>query len=294
MRAVWSLWTKPLFEGPGDRWADLKSNLLSWILSFETIRSFYPQTKLYSDSPGVNLLVQRLGLGFQSVSTRLDDLQGYDPSWWALGKLLAYASEEEPFIHFDSDVFLWRALPPELTSCALVAQHAEMLTEERKRYYHPGALETAAAGTPDGRLPEEWRWYRNEYPGEPYAVCCGIFGGHDLDFIHRYAGLGFELLDSGVISGLEKKEDHMILIEQFLLAAKIEYERAVLGATREVGYVFADPDRPRPSRVGFTHLLGPSKRNPAVIAKLEERVRSQYPEPYERCLDVLKTMQAPG
>ena len=89
--------------------------------SFETIRSFYPQTKLYSDSRGVDLLVERLGLGFQSVSTQLDGMQGYDPSWWALGKLFAYASEEEPFIHFDSDVFLWRALPGEVTSCALVA-----------------------------------------------------------------------------------------------------------------------------------------------------------------------------
>jgi hypothetical protein len=295
VRAVWSLWTRPLFEGPGERWSGgLKANLLSWVLSFETIRSFYPQTKLYSDSLGVDLLVERLGLGFQSVSAQLDGLQGYDPSWWALGKLFAYASEEEPFIHFDNDVFLWRALPEAVTSCALVAQNPEVLTEERKLYYRPEALEMAASKACNGWLPKEWRWYRNDYTGDHYAVCCGVFGGHDLDFIHRYAGLGFELLDSGAIAALEKKEKHMILIEQFLLAATIEYERSVLGATREVGYVLASPDCPKRPRVGFTHLLGPSKRNPAVIAKLEEMVKSKYPETYERCLDVVKTMPAPG
>ena len=149
----------------------------------------------------------------------MDGLRGYDPSWWALGKLFAYAAEEEPFIHFDSDVFLWLALPEAVTSCPLVA---------------------------------------------------------------------------GAISALEKKEKHMILIEQFLLAATIEYERSVLGSTREVGYVFASPDCPGRPRVGFTHLLGPSKRNPAVIAKLAETVKSKYLETYERCLDVVKTMLAPG
>jgi hypothetical protein len=93
MRAVWSLWTKPLFEGPGDRWIDLKANLLSWILSFETVRAIYPETKLYTDSLGADVLVEGLGLDFQSVSTQLDDLRDHDPGWWALGKLFAYASE---------------------------------------------------------------------------------------------------------------------------------------------------------------------------------------------------------
>jgi hypothetical protein len=290
MRAVWSLWTRPLFEGPGDRWIDLKANLLSWILSFETIRAFYPQTKLYSDSRGADLLVNGLGLSFQSVSTQLDDLRDYDPSWWALGKLSAYASEEEPFIHFDSDVFLWQALPEEITSRALVAQNPEELTEERKVYYRPEALEAAVSKT-NGWLPKEWQWYRHHYPGTQYAICCGIFGGHDLDFIHRYARLGFELLDRadrGARSTLEKKGEHMILIEQFLLAATLEYERAVLRSTREVGYVFASPERARPRRIGFTHLIAGLKKNPAVIAKLEDRVRSNYPETYERCLSLVK------
>lgn len=294
MRAVWSLWTRPLFEGPGDRWIDLKANLLSWILSFETIRALYPRTKLYSDSLGADLLVEGLGLGFQSVSTQLDDLQGYDPSWWALGKLSAYASEEEPFIHFDHDVYLWRALPEEVTSCALVAQNPEVMTEERMLYYRPEALEAALSQACGAGLPKEWRWYRSAYPGVHYAVCCGIFGGHDLGFIRRYAELGLRLLgrdgNGEALSAMKKKEDHMLLIEQFLLAAVIEYERSVLGAAREVGYLFSSPEsaNTEASRLGFTHLIGGSKKNPAIIAKLEDRVRSKYPEIYRRCLDVIK------
>jgi len=296
MKAVWSLWTRPLFEGPGDRWIDLKANLLSWILSFETIRALYPQTKLYSDSLGADLLVQGLGLEFQAVSTQLDDLQDYDPSWWALGKLSAYASEEEPFIHFDSDVFLWRALPEEITTYALIAQNPEVITEERMRYYRPEALEDAISKACKGWLPEEWTWYRNAYLGAHYAICCGIFGGHDLDFIHRYARLGLEFLgrseNGEAFSKLEKKEGHMLLIEQFLLAATVEYERSLFGSTREVGYLFTSPEcaNTEASRLGYTHLIGGSKKNPRVIAKLEDRVRSRYPEIYQRCLEVTKTV----
>jgi len=297
MRAVWSLWTKPLFEGPGDRWIDLKANLLSWILSFETVRAIYPETGLYTDSPGADLLVEGLGLNFQSVSTQLDTLQGHDPGWWALGKLFAYASESEPFIHFDSDVFLWRALPEEITASALVAQSPEVLTEERKLYYRPEVLESAVAKAGKGWLPKEWIWYRNAFPGVPYAVCCGILGGHDLEFIHRYAGLAFEMLgraeNAGAISAIERKHDHMVLTEQFLLAAVLEYERSVLGSTREVGYLFSSPEcaNTEAPRLGYTHFIGGSKRNPRLIAKVEDRVRSKYPETYQRCLGVIKTRQ---
>jgi hypothetical protein len=86
----------------------------------------------------------------------------------------------------------------------------------------------------------------------------------------------------------------MVLIEQFLLAAVVEYERLVLGSNQEVGYLFASPEHANAEapRLGYTHFIGGSKRNPRLIAKVEERVRSKYPEACQRCLDVTKTRQS--
>lgn len=94
-------------------------------LSLLLARRHYPETALVTDSAGKALLVDTLGLSFTSVSTELDCLRDADPDLWALGKLVAYSIQDEPFIHLDTDVFLWRALPARLTSAPVLAQHRE-------------------------------------------------------------------------------------------------------------------------------------------------------------------------
>src|ERR1700733_2703918 len=114
MRAVWSFWSRPYQAHTGQRWSSPMHHLLAWGLSLDTARRHYPETVLVTDSAGKQLLVDRLGLGFKSVSTELDRLAGADPAWWALGKLVAYSLQDQPFVHIDSDVFLWKSLSKEV------------------------------------------------------------------------------------------------------------------------------------------------------------------------------------
>src|ERR1017187_9186373 len=111
MRAVWSFWSKPFLAGHGSVWAEPRQHWLSWILSLETAKCHLPETALYTDQVGADLLVDKLGLKFAEVSTVLDVLADEDPRWWALGKLRTYALQTTPFVHIDSDVFLWKPLP---------------------------------------------------------------------------------------------------------------------------------------------------------------------------------------
>src|SRR3954471_15845202 len=104
MRAVWSFWTKPWREHAGHDWPSEKHHLLAWILSFETARSHYPQTTLVTDDAGAEMLVDGLGLPFESVSTELNSLVQYDAALWMAGKLCAYRAQTEPFVHLDTDV----------------------------------------------------------------------------------------------------------------------------------------------------------------------------------------------
>src|SRR4051812_45760022 len=108
MRAVWSFWSKPWRARTGGTWRTERHHLLGWILSFEAARKHYPDTELITDDEGAQLLIDRLGLAFSRVSTSLNRLAAHDPRRWILGKLYAYREQSEPFVHLDTDVFLWK------------------------------------------------------------------------------------------------------------------------------------------------------------------------------------------
>src|SRR5450432_369119 len=125
MRAVWSFWSKPFFASNGRVWREPIHHLLAWGLSHRLARQHYPETVLITDNAGKRLLVDQLGLELTHVSTELERLQSVDPGWWALGKLVAYGLQDQPFVHLDTDVFLWKPLPPRLVSAPVFSQCPE-------------------------------------------------------------------------------------------------------------------------------------------------------------------------
>ena len=83
----------------------------------------------------------------------------------------------------------------------------------------------------------------------------------------------------------------MILAEQYLLAACIEYHRRRAGSPHggvDIAYLFesgaAASNRDRLMQAGFTHLIADAKRNPVFARRLEARVQRDYPEHYARCV----------
>jgi hypothetical protein len=82
---------------------------------------------LVTDDAGARMLVDGLGLQFTRVSTELNALAKHDPDWWNLGKIHAYHLQMEPFVHIDSDVFLWKRLPPRLEHADVFAQNPNMI-----------------------------------------------------------------------------------------------------------------------------------------------------------------------
>ena len=115
MRSVWSFWTPPFQARKGRVWRKPLHHFLAWGISLSAARRHYPETVLVTDQAGKKLLIDALvGLQFTAVSTELDCLRTVDPDWWALGKLVAYSIQDQPFIHLDTDVFLWK---PSSTRC---------------------------------------------------------------------------------------------------------------------------------------------------------------------------------
>lgn len=290
MRAVWSFWSRPHQAGHHRRWVSEKHHLLAWVLSVETARRHYPDTVLYTDADGARLLVDALALPFGRVSTLLDRIAGRDPGWWHLGKLCAYREQRKPFLHIDGDAFLWQPLPEEVAAGDVIAQNPEEFDFDGASWYQPMTVETAVSAA-GGWLPEEWAWYTARRVGT--ALCCGILGGHRVDFLRHYARTAIKVMEHprnrAAWPEVDERIEIAVLFEQYLLAAALAYhaerpdspyhgiEARCLFPTAEAS---RDPEAAR--RVGYTHLIGAAKADPVLCERLEARVRRDLPEAYER------------
>lgn len=296
MRAVWSFWSAPYLGYYHRLWFSERHHLLSWILSVRSAGRYYPDTWLFTDSDGARMLVDGLGLQFRHVDLRLEKLQesSYDSQWWVLGKLMTYAAQTGPFLHLDSDVFLWKPLPADVTDAPVFAQNPEVFYFEDQSLYR---LEPFLRGIElrGGWLPREWRWYARQRGNR--ALCCGILGGRNLNFIRHYANRAMEVIchrrNRPVWPTLGVRDN--ILVEQYFLAACLEYHRQN-GRSAHKGlapaYLFPSSaeafDPEQATRAGYTHLIGDAKSNRQIADSLERRVRCQYPDDYRRCLAYLE------
>jgi len=298
MRSVWSFWTKPFDYDRHRAWWSEKHHLLSWILSLETARRHYPRTWLITDSQGARMLVDGLGLEFESVSTCLDALQDCHPDWWALGKLYAYRCQHDPFVHIDSDVYLWKRLPSMLETADVFAQSPETFPLDSSSWYRPKAC-VDALNAVGGWVPEEWQWSVDRQCNQ--AACCGIFGGSHVEFIRHYADLGIKSVEhpdnQDGWSSLGGNMADNLFVEQYSIMACIEFHRQVknrFSSRLQMQYLFPGAEQaydPECSRqAGYTHLIGAAKRNRVLAERLERRVRRDYPEKYEACLRYLESV----
>ncbi len=285
---MWSFWSAPYLAHYRQAWARPLDHLLSWVISAQTAMRHYPDSMLVTDSPGRKLLVDRLGLPFAEVSTELDRLAGHDPDWWMLGKLVAYSQQTAPFVHIDSDVFLWKRLPAHIAASPVLSQNPE---GPMTGGYRPDEIETAMREA-GGVLPAEWQWARSLGPPLP-AENCGIVGGRDVAFLRHYAHNALAIVERpenrAAWQRLNSKRPYTYVVEQFLLSACVGYHAARPDSPHSgvrVAHLFPSWteafDANHAARIGYTHLMG-GKGHHAAGQRLADRVRRDWPDYYRRC-----------
>jgi hypothetical protein len=261
----------------------------------EQARKHYPCTALYTDDEGVRLLVDELGLPFEHVSTPLNGLASHNPDWWALGKVLTYSLQEQPFVHIDSDVYLWSPLPGRLACADVMAQNPEAFNTSDSGYRQDLLQQSIRAV--NGWIPTEMSEYTPR-AGIPRAACCGILGGRRVDFLRYYASQAIRMLEHASNHPawpILRDEHHLrgelnMMFEQHLLVACLDYHRSREEspyAGIRIEYLFSDVGDAfkRAAEVGFTHLLGGAKQDAQVLARLENRIRTDHPVYYDRCMN---------
>jgi hypothetical protein len=292
MRAVWSFWSKPFKAYKGRIWREPKHHLYAWGLSLRLASQHYSETALVTDSAGKALLIDALGLEFSEVSTELDCLRDTDPGWWVLGKLVAYSRQDRPFVHLDTDVFLWQALPATLIAAPVFAQCPEQHSLQND-WCRPRDIEQLFERHALS-LPAEWEWASSRITTWYREENCGILGVNRVDFIRHYAQHAMRIaLDpshAALWAEVAGKDVYSMLIEQYFLAACIDYHRwnphsVFRGVTiRHLFPSWGEAFNPEAAaRVGYTHLQSDAKLHPEVTARLERRIAALDPAFHRHC-----------
>ena len=288
MNAVWSLWSRPMESDFRGGWRSLRAHLLSWVLSVETGRRHFAAAHLVTDARGAELLVDRLGLAFDDVSISLDALDGTDPELWAMGKLHAYREQRAPFLHIDSDVYLWKPPPAAAYDADLFTTYAEH-RRHGDAYYRPAGLK-ADIRRVGGWIPDELDAYTT-VGGTMTAENCAVIGGRRTDFIAAYADASISMLEHGANAHAwalrRPMMPDMLIFEQHMLAAFLQFHVGRPGSPFcDVHVARYFPDEylafHTSNDAGFTHLISRAKDDPALIARLDRRVQREHPALHER------------
>jgi len=289
MKIIQSFWTGGNSnEIPSCGWYSNKYHLLGWILSVNQLVKYYDEVELVTDRFGYELLIEKLQLPYTNVHVVLDELNNYPKDLWALAKIKAYQMQTEPFLHIDGDVFVWERFSDELLNSNLVAQNIETTSD----YYRTMWADIRPHLT---HLPASMELFDQSIHNKAYNM--GIFGGNNIDFLHKYCKASFDFVD--------KNQANFANIDQFNFNIFFEqvlfHEMAQFTNQRVHSYIKEDIGDNQYANFGnfddvphkrtYLHLLGDFKRQLLVCKKLETYIIHFYPEFYKR-LEVLLDLPA--
>lgn len=143
-------------------------------LCFFHLKKHFNDINFITDSFSKNFFKD---IPWTSVSTILDDIPDNYLDLWNLSKIYALkyiAEKNEPFIHLDGDVILWKPLPEDIINAEVFAQCPE---DTNKHKYE---LDKFQKFCPNKSIFKKLKF-------NPIAYNMGIFGGSNLDFINGYA-----------------------------------------------------------------------------------------------------------
>jgi hypothetical protein len=295
MKIVQSYWSKPVHAGsdaPQNRtwggWPKIDYFYYSWALSCLQFRKYYNEVALVTDSAGAEILAGALQLPYTSVSPALDAMQDTHTGLWALGKIHTCLAQETPFIHADGDVITWRKFDDSLEAAPLLAQNKDIGYD-----FYTESLEEIR--TNSGYIPPVVSQYFKE-DEQLIALNCGIMGGNDLAFIHRYchAALEFVQRNETLLSKIKTGKFNAVY-EQYLLSCMARE------ANIPVQFYYGDeaPEYERfvdylnvPKRSAYFHPVGLYKKDYFFCTEIQRLLQLHYPDYYERVKQLLRKQNA--
>lgn len=297
MKIIQSFWSKPFMRSESiwvdgrlnGGWPHRILNYYSWALSCLQLRKYYDSVELVTDKIGKEIFIDKIGLPYTSVAVVLDDINHYNAGLWAMGKLYTYSLQKGAFLHVDGDIFIWKEFDEELINAGLIVQNMEATpvnVEEYKEIWQKLA-----------KIPG----YFGDISTIDYipGISAGILGGNDVSFFEEYVKESFSFLETNmdVITNslLQINAAHInVISEQVIFESYARHSgRAVtclfpnyIDAPKDIGFFHTAGQNKN-----FVHCFGAYKSKRLAYSFLEWKLKSCFPEYYDRINDLAKNSE---
>jgi len=241
-------------------WSAPEYHLMGWALSCLQLHKLYSNIALFANSPAAHLLIDTLQLPYTQVNLAHNKLSLIHPDLWALPKIYTYSLQQEPFLHVDGDVFLFKPFNSRLLEGNLIAQNIEVATENHYTVTQKEIMRHFTFFPP---------CVKKEFESGIHVQACnaGILGGNDLSFFQEYAYTAFEYINKN--ADVLKKinvNNFNVFFEQHLFYA-LSKEKGIPvsvlfeGVIPDRGYKYMGNFHEVPFNRSYLHLLGHFKRD---------------------------------
>lgn len=221
-----------------------------FIINLHKISAYY----LKKNFKNVNLITDSISkkyfedIPWDSITTELDIVPEDYPSVWSLSKLYAYkiiTNKNEPFIHVDNDVILWKGLDENFLKSEVFAQSPENAEAYK---YEPEKLYNNCPNL-----------YVLENKNLQTAYNVGIFGGTNISFIKEYSEQSIKFVEDLInrkfwqeYNGYTFHWAKAVTAEQWFLGALAEHNNVKINA------LFPNHGWPTPEEAKakyYTHMM---------------------------------------
>lgn len=301
MKIIQSFWTKPLLHTISNDqdcrynggWLDLKFYFMSWAFSALQLSKYYDNVELITDKKGKNFLFDALELPYSNVSTHLDSIEDYHPALWALGKIIAYSMQREPFLHVDGDAYIWGRFPKSIEQAEIAVQHRELGYPYYREVFD--LLKQSVDFIPDCILD-----YEREFKSVN-AYNLGITGGQNHGFFTRYSTAAFEFVNKNLAKfnknplGQFNTFYEQVLLYCMSAEAGIKV-KPLFNLTDQVELYMRISGflkfKAAPKKVKYIHLFGlDCKMDPSYCEELENRLLRLYPAYHRKVIALVGELQ---
>ncbi|NMH28013.1 DUF6734 family protein [Flavobacterium silvaticum] len=282
---IQSFWSKPFLndsKDPNSRfkggWLSEKYFYYSMTLSCLKFKQYYGHVKLYTDKAGEEILSGKLGIPYSEYDNRLNLLDEYPEKLWAFPKLYCYQLQTEPFIHADTDVFIWEKFPETLTGSALFCQNIE----ENFPIYGDALNEILAIFN---WVPTELINTLYKYKGVK-AFNAGIIGGTNLDYFKELYARSekfiqrnldkFEDIDVGIFNMIYEQQLGYAIAEKRNITPECLFDDVDANFTRLTNFHLA------PFLYRYVHAIGMAKKSQHACEQIEALLMYEFPEEYQK------------
>jgi len=301
MKLTQTFWAEPSLRNPHNDefgrfaggWLSEEQHAMSWALSCLKFNEFYHKTELHTDRYGEDWLINKLNLPYSNVVRSLDNFH-YPPTLWALPKINTYSLQNEPFIHADGDVYIWKRLSSKLWQGDFFVQNVEFETTRDKMKIYEGAATKIQQTLKNCPMIITQALNRFAKTGRFEAYNMGIFGASDISFLKYYCNYVFNFISSNENLELEGKD--MNFIEQFFFYGLCLQHRKITrtvfdpeNAVSDKSYSSVTKFHVTPIFNKYIHLLANSKRNVILSGQVPMRLKYEFPKIYNHIVKHYKS-----